>query len=49
MSPAFTPGARWTAAPMFSIGAAGLRVAGAGSVWSVTAGDDGVVVRSITG
>ncbi|MGR0220274.1 Type 1 glutamine amidotransferase-like domain-containing protein [Agromyces sp. ZXT2-6] len=34
---------------LFSIGAAGLRVAGAGSVWSVTAGDDGVVVRSITG
>lgn len=34
---------------LFSIGTAGLRVAGAGSVWSVTAGDDGVVVRSITG
>jgi cyanophycinase len=34
---------------LFSIGASGLRVAGAGSVWSVTAGDEGVVVRSITG
>lgn len=34
---------------LFSIGAAGLRVAGTGSVWSVTGGDDGVVVRSITG
>ena len=34
---------------LFSIGTVGLRVAGAGSVWSVTAADDGVVVRSITG
>lgn len=34
---------------LLSIGSAGLRVAGAGSVWSVTAGEDGVVVRSITG
>ena len=34
---------------LFSIGTAGLRVAGAGSVWSVTAADDGVVVRSISG
>ncbi|WP_353827395.1 peptidase S51 [Agromyces sp. SYSU T0242] len=34
---------------LFSIGAAGLRVAGAGSVWSVTPDGDGVSVRSITG
>jgi cyanophycinase len=34
---------------LFSIGASGLRVAGAGSVWSVTADGDGVSVRSITG
>lgn len=34
---------------LFSIGTAGLRVRGAGSVWSVTAASDGVVVRSIRG
>ena len=34
---------------LFSIGTSGLRVAGAGSVWSVTAADDGVSVRSIAG
>ncbi|HEU4758176.1 MAG TPA: peptidase S51 [Agromyces sp.] len=34
---------------LFSIGTNGLRVAGAGSVWSVTAADDGVSVRSIAG
>jgi len=34
---------------LFSIGTAGLRVAGAGSVWSVNADSDGVVVRSISG
>jgi len=34
---------------LFSIGAAGLRVAGAGSVWSVTGDGDGVSVRSISG
>ncbi|WP_400993838.1 peptidase S51 [Agromyces sp. GXQ0307] len=34
---------------LFSIGAAGLRVAGAGSVWSVTSDGDGVSVRSISG
>ncbi|MGR2753194.1 Type 1 glutamine amidotransferase-like domain-containing protein [Agromyces arachidis] len=34
---------------LFSIGTAGLRVAGAGSVWSVGASDEGVLVRSISG
>ncbi|MBM7504256.1 peptidase S51 [Agromyces aurantiacus] len=34
---------------LFSIGTSGLRVAGAGNVWSVTAEDDGVSVRSIAG
>ncbi|BDZ53657.1 type 1 glutamine amidotransferase family protein [Agromyces marinus] len=34
---------------LFSIGASGLRVAGAGTVWSVGAGEDGVTVRSISG
>jgi cyanophycinase len=34
---------------LFSIGTSGLRVAGAGSVWSVSADEDGVSVRSIAG
>ncbi|MFE5672510.1 peptidase S51 [Agromyces sp. NPDC056523] len=34
---------------LFSIGTAGLRVAGAGTVWSVTASGDGVAVRSLAG
>lgn len=34
---------------LFAIGTSGLRVAGAGNVWSVTAGEDGVSVRSIAG
>ncbi|GAA2040308.1 hypothetical protein GCM10009819_27210 [Agromyces tropicus] len=34
---------------LFTIGTSGLRVAGAGSVWSVTGDGDGVSVRSISG
>jgi cyanophycinase len=34
---------------LFAIGTSGLRVAGAGNVWSVTAAEDGVSVRSIAG
>ncbi|GGI47750.1 cyanophycinase [Agromyces flavus] len=34
---------------LFSIGTAGLRVAGGGTVWSVTAAADGVSVRSLAG